>query len=384
LRVHGPAPDAIEDGIAVWRRQMHSGSDLGFRMQLAGPAEADLPAVFASLEDTCQAWRSWSELHESYQGVCGDAVRLSGRVLRALASGGEGRREVGRLGHALSVAACQREAAEFLQASLAASMAGPGTARSPAADAGLLDAVAHIRASGSVLSDEQRRHVVGVVDAAAQRWAPAAGQPPAPAEGRRRDTHSAVMDWTVLDRGLQCTDVLDAAAQDRDRAWHSARQEVQLALLTEAWSSSSGCYAQGFGSDVIDSSALWLCLSGLLPATDPRMRSTVEAVAEALSAPCGLLYRYQGAHEQQSPCLASTYWLVQCLARAGETDRAMSILDQATAYASDLGLLAAEGDPTTGELHGAFPDVEAHAGLVNAAVDVEASLSWRETGRALA
>lgn len=262
-------------------------------------------------------------------------------------------------------------------------MSGSEQCRSSAAGAELLDDVDLVGAAGIAFTDEQGRHAAGVVDAAAQRWVPADPQRRAPGTALGRDTHSAVMDWTILDRGLQRADILGAAAQGRQADWHAARQRVRRALLCEAWSPASGCYAQGFGSDVVDSAALWLCLSGLLPATDPRMRSTVEAVADALSAPCGLLYRYQGAQDQQSPCLASTYWLVQCLARSGQCERAMAVFEQATAYASDLGLLAAEGNPTTGELHGAFPDVEAHAALVNAAADVTAALA-RAADRALA
>lgn len=355
---------------------MEAGSDLSFRLQLSGAAPApDEPDLPTSPQETCQAWRSWSVLHGSYEGSFHNDVRLSGRVLKALTTGAVGCREVVRLSHALSVAACLQEADELLHASLAASIAGPEQVRSPAADAGLLDVVGHLGADDTALSDEQQRHVVGVVDDAAQRWVPAEPQHRVPEDAVGRDTHSAVMDWTILDRGLQRVGILGVAAQGRHVDWHAARQEVQRALLTESWSHSSGCYAQGFGSDVIDTSALWLCLSGLLPATDPRMQSTIEAVADALSAPCGLLYRYQGAQEHQSPCLSTTYWLVQCLARSGQTERAAALFEQVTAYASDLGLLASEGDPATGELHGCFPDIQAHAGLVNAAADVEAALA---------
>jgi GH15 family glucan-1,4-alpha-glucosidase len=188
------------------------------------------------------------------------------------------------------------------------------------------------------------------------------------------------MAWMTLDRGLLLGGSLGPASAGRAPAWRSARQDLQAALLTGAWSGAAGCYTQAIGSDVVDSAVLWMCLSGLVPATDPRMRATVEAVADTLSAPCGLLYRYDGAQRHQSPSLTSTYWLVQCLARAGEVERASAILEQATAYATDLGLLASEGEPSTGELHGTFPDAAAHAGLINAVLDVESALARHGAG----
>jgi GH15 family glucan-1,4-alpha-glucosidase len=43
------------------------------------------------------------------------------------------------------------------------------------------------------------------------------------------------------------------------------------------------------------------------------------------------------------------------------------VFDRAAAFANDVGLLAEEVDPTTGELLGNFPQAFSHIGLVNAA-----------------
>ena len=66
-----------------------------------------------------------------------------------------------------------------------------------------------------------------------------------------------------------------------------------------------------------------------------------------------------------------SYWLADCLARAGELDRARAVFDAVSAHASDLGLLSEEVDLRDGEAIGNFPQTFAHAGLVNAAWSIE-------------
>ena len=48
-------------------------------------------------------------------------------------------------------------------------------------------------------------------------------------------------------------------------------------------------------------------------------------------------------------------------------DRARQTFQQAVSYANDVGLLAEEVDPASGELLGNFPQAFSHIGLVNAA-----------------
>ncbi|MFL5705742.1 MAG: glycoside hydrolase family 15 protein, partial [Ktedonobacteraceae bacterium] len=47
--------------------------------------------------------------------------------------------------------------------------------------------------------------------------------------------------------------------------------------------------------------------------------------------------------------------------------RARQTFERAIAYVNDVGLLAEEVDPPTGELLGNFPQAFSHIGLVNAA-----------------
>ena len=69
--------------------------------------------------------------------------------------------------------------------------------------------------------------------------------------------------------------------------------------------------------------------------------------------------------------------VAQALAAAGRVSRAREVFERATAFVNDVGLLAEEVDPATGELLGNFPQAFSHIGLVNAAW----AISQAEGGR---
>ena len=116
-----------------------------------------------------------------------------------------------------------------------------------------------------------------------------------------------------------------------------------------------------------------MAIVGFLPATDPRMLATIDAIEERLTDDRGLIYRYRaeggvdGLAGEESTFLLCTFWLAQALALADQVDRARVVFERAAAFANDLGLLAEEVDPETGELLGNFPQAFGHIGLVNAA-----------------
>jgi GH15 family glucan-1,4-alpha-glucosidase len=115
-------------------------------------------------------------------------------------------------------------------------------------------------------------------------------------------------------------------------------------------------------------------LVGFLPASDPRMRSTIDAIARELTVD-GLVLRYandegpnaDGLSGEEGTFVICSFWLVSCLALAGELERAEALFDQLAGYANDLGLLAEEVDTASGELLGNFPQAFSHIGLINAA-----------------
>jgi len=103
------------------------------------------------------------------------------------------------------------------------------------------------------------------------------------------------------------------------------------------------------------------------------MLATIDAIAERLTDERGLAYRYRtdggvdGLAGEEGTFLLCTFWLAQALAMSGQVDRAREVFERAVGYVNDVGLLAEEVDPVTGELLGNFPQAFSHIGLVNAA-----------------
>jgi len=117
---------------------------------------------------------------------------------------------------------------------------------------------------------------------------------------------------------------------------------------------------------------------GFLPATDERMRATIEAIARELTED-GLVLRYRNdpgmnadaLHGEEGSFIICSFWLARCLAQAGEVERAEQLFDRLIDHANDLGLLAEQVDPGTGELVGNFPQAFSHIGLITAAWEID-------------
>jgi GH15 family glucan-1,4-alpha-glucosidase len=232
----------------------------------------------------------------------------------------------------------------------------------------LLDAAYRLRDQLSELDEVTRHFLVEVADAAAARWQ-GHDQGIWEVRGEPRDfLYSKLMCWVALDRAINLADLLHA--QDRIDTWTATRELIRDAILTYGWSEKAGAFTQSFGSDDLDASSLMMPIMEFLPATDPRMRSTIDAIAERLTDEHGLVYRYRasdGLEGEEGTFLLCTFWLAQAQALAGELEQATRTFEQAISYANDVGLLAEEVDPASNELLGNFPQAFSHIGLVNAA-----------------
>src|SRR6266700_3867724 len=232
----------------------------------------------------------------------------------------------------------------------------------------LLSAARLLRNQLGELDEVTCTFLIEVADTAAARW-----QEPDQGiwevRGGPRDfLYSKLMCWVALDCAIELADTLDAL--DRIDGWAAARERIRAAILERGWSEKAGAFTQAFGSDDLDASALMIPIVGFLPATDPRMRATIDAIAERLTDTHGLVYRYRasdGLAGSEGTFLLCTFWLTHALALAGEVERARATFERAVAYVNDVGLLAEEVDPVSGELLGNFPQAFSHIGLVNAA-----------------
>jgi alpha,alpha-trehalase len=218
------------------------------------------------------------------------------------------------------------------------------------------------------LAPATKRFFVELADTAARRWREK-DQGIWEVRGEPRDfLYSKLMCWLALDRAVALADRLDAASHVD--MWKLTQAQIRAAILTKGWSDKAGAFTQSFGSDELDASSLTLSLVGFLPADEPRVLATINATAERPTDERGLVYRYRshdGLEGEEGTFLLCTFWLAQALARAGQTARARTVFERAVAFVNDVGLLAEEVDPVSGELLGNFPQAFSHIGLINAA-----------------
>jgi GH15 family glucan-1,4-alpha-glucosidase len=396
-----------------------------FRDESSVPPDLD---VEAELENTREGWRSWSELHRGYEGPYAEQVRRSALVLQALmyeptgavvaaattslpeTCGGSDNwdyrfawlRDLSLTLRALWVAACPDEAQRFFhwvaraigehsdgrQVQIMYGVEGERdlTERSLEHLRGFrgsypvrigndawyqkqLDVLGEVVDAAYLLRDQLGEEfddvIARLISSFAHRAAESWREPDAGMwEARDKERHylsAKVMCWVALDRAVDLAPRLGEYSNVEN--WKTAREEVREAILERGWSEEAGAYAGAFGSDQLDASVLLMPLVDFLPATDPRMWATIETIERELARD-GLVHRWAG---DENGFLLCTYWLVECLARAGETERAVELFERTTSYANDLGLLAEEADAATGELWGNFPQAFSHMGLINAA-----------------
>ena len=89
LLLAGPVSFRVDGATATARLHLTAGQTVMFALQHGQIQEPPLEAWDASqmadrLEDTVAGWRSWSAIHQTYEGAWRDLVHHSGRVLQAL------------------------------------------------------------------------------------------------------------------------------------------------------------------------------------------------------------------------------------------------------------------------------------------------------------
>jgi GH15 family glucan-1,4-alpha-glucosidase len=398
--------------------------------------------VAERIEDTIEAWRSWEAEHDIYQGPHRELVRFSSRVLKGLTYrptgaivaapttslpetvGGERNwdyryawiRDASLTLEALYIGACSDEAEDFVSF-MTSSAGGRASERSLQIMYGIAGEhdltereLPHLRgwrdsspvrvgngAWGQTQLDvygellgclylyreqlgdlhvEIQRFVADLANTAARRWRETdAGMWEMRGEPRHH-LSSKVLCWVALDRAIALAPQLGMHAEVDH--WTAERDQIRDAVLSRGWSEKRLAYAQSFDSDRLDAAQLLMPILGFLPASDPRMRATIEAIARDLTEN-GLVLRYRnekglnadGLSGEEGTFVICSFWLVSALAKAGELDRATALFDKLVSYANDLGLLAEEIDTANGELLGNFPQAFSHIGLITAAWEID-------------
>ena len=129
------------------------------------------------------------------------------------------------------------------------------------------------------------------------------------------------------------------------------------------------------GRQVLDASCLRIALVGFLPASDPRIRGTVEAIEKGLMKG-GLVQRYNtrlvddGLTGGEGQFLACSFWMVANLWLIGRKDDAKRFFERLLALRNDVGLLSEEYDSEAQRMVGNFPQALSHIALVHAAFTI--------------
>ena len=192
--------------------------------------------------------------------------------------------------------------------------------------------------------------------------------------GCREFLYSRVMCWVAMDRALRIAARRRLPAP-RDE-WRTVREAIRADVNEHFWSTSLNAFAGTRGGDTIDAACLVMPLVGFVAPTDPRWISTLRAVETRLVRD-GLVRRYDmtgmdtdaGSAEAPSFTVCS-FWYVECLALAGERERARLTMQRLIERANPLGLYA-EDLGAAGEQLGNFPQGLPHTALIGAAAALE-------------
>jgi GH15 family glucan-1,4-alpha-glucosidase len=191
---------------------------------------------------------------------------------------------------------------------------------------------------------------------------------------RRHFVHSKVMAWVAFDRAVRSieTQGLDGPLDK----WRELRDHIHRDVCERGFDPELGCFVQSYGSKELDASLLLMPLVGFLPADDPRMRATIEAIERDL-VQGGFVLRYRthetgvdGLPPGEGVFLPCSFWLVDCLELLGRHDEALALFERLIGLANDVGLLSEEYDPNAKRLLGNFPQAFTHLALVNSSFNV--------------
>jgi GH15 family glucan-1,4-alpha-glucosidase len=188
--------------------------------------------------------------------------------------------------------------------------------------------------------------------------------------GRQHFTHSKVMAWVALDRAIRYYERFDGGGDIK--RWKRERARIHEEVCEKGFNKKLNSFVQSYGSKELDASCLRIVLVGFLPAEDPRIRGTVEAIEKRLMRN-GLVERYNthttndGVSGNEGAFLACSFWMVTNLWLIGRREDAVALFERLLTLRNDVGLLSEEYDPTKKTMLGNFPQALSHIALVHSA-----------------
>jgi GH15 family glucan-1,4-alpha-glucosidase len=186
-------------------------------------------------------------------------------------------------------------------------------------------------------------------------------------------THSKVMAWVAVDRAVKSAEQFHLEGP-LDQ-WRALRQTMHDEICREGFNTRLGCFVQAYGSSIVDASLLLMPQVGFLPATDPRVRATIEQIERHLLVD-GFVLRYDseatndGLPAGEGAFLACSFWLADDYMLLGRHDDARALFERLLTLRNDVGLLSEEYDPRRRRQVGNFPQAFSHVGLIDTAFNL--------------
>jgi GH15 family glucan-1,4-alpha-glucosidase len=198
--------------------------------------------------------------------------------------------------------------------------------------------------------------------------------------GRRQFVNSKLMSWVALERAGRIARQRGLPAGNG--RWMIERDAVYEEVMEKGWNPERKSFVQYYGSDALDASLLMMPLVKFVGPTDPRWLSTLDRIQQELAFDT-LVERYKTKHAApdgleggEGSFSLCSFWLVECLTRAGRLDEARLALEKMFSYANHLELYAEEIGHS-GEALGNFPQAFTHLALISAAVHLDRALGAR-------
>ncbi|MFD0986563.1 glycoside hydrolase family 15 protein [Methyloligella solikamskensis] len=186
-------------------------------------------------------------------------------------------------------------------------------------------------------------------------------------------THSRMMCWAAFDRAIESAQRFDLKGP-LDR-WREIRDKIHAEICEKGFDKELNSFVQYYGGKTLDAALLLMPQLGFLPADDPRVLGTIEAIEKKLLKD-GFVLRYStdnvddGVGGREGAFLACSYWLADAYTLAGRKEDAEALFDRLLSVRNDLGLLSEEYDPVAKRLVGNFPQAFSHLGLINSAYNL--------------
>jgi GH15 family glucan-1,4-alpha-glucosidase len=193
--------------------------------------------------------------------------------------------------------------------------------------------------------------------------------------------HSKVAAWVAVDRAIQMAeagylgDAKGAKLAANVRRWRRVCAEIHAEVCAKGFNKRLNSFVQSYGSKALDASCLRILLVGFLPAEDPRIIGTVEAIEKGLMKD-GFVQRYKttahadGLTGGEGAFLACSFWLASNLWLIGRKAEGKAFFERLLALTNDVGLLAEEYDAKAGRMLGNFPQALSHISLLHSAFTI--------------